>query len=148
MFRRCNNLKILFVVTLQTFAKFHAHSGCKIWVLTEGFLPSSPSRVTKYIYIRRGKCKSFVNAVIALTPCFMMFCSSFIRNCTCRFKNQIRVKCRSHTYCLRKNCSYTCPCNTVQALVPPIIFFYSKSFYGRCVICHLPYFFLDCHLFN
>ena len=39
-------------VTLEPFYKFHAKSGCQIWIFTVGFMTSSPSRISENIYVR------------------------------------------------------------------------------------------------
>ena len=121
-------LVILLVVALHTFDGLHAENARKVRVFAAGLLSPAPSRVAEDVHIRTPKGQFGVagvvgnahrhieNVVVGAVP----IGTRLIANSREHVVKHLRVKCRRHSYRLRKHRVAALP-NTVARLAPPIV---------------------------
>ena len=129
--------QIFIVITLNPLNKSATENRRQIRILTVGFVPPAPSRISENIYIRRPERETFINTVILIFLALVEFCPRLGWNNIGTDSYGVLIKGWRHAYCLRKYGCNTCSCNAVQALVPPVILLDVESVNSLCRITHL-----------
>ena len=126
----CCYLHVVFIMSLKAFNISHTQSGGQIRVFSEGLMTSSPSGVSKNIYIGRPEGQSLVNIGIIKFLLHIKFRTRFCRNCFSQFLKQILIKACSKSHCLREYGSDTRSCHAVKSFIPPVVRLNAKTFIG------------------
>ena len=121
-------------ITLKSFYEFHAKSGRQIWILTIGFMPSAPSRISENVYIGGPESKTLVNISVFFCRICIVFCSSLSCNDVANFFHLFIVKYCSHRNCLREHGCHTCSGYSMQCFIPVIICRNTQSFHGSSIV--------------
>ena len=148
MLGRGYHFEIFRVVTLQTADELNAHLPGQIRVFAVGLMAPAPAWITKNIDIRRPERQAFVPPAIIVANKFMVFGTRLIADDTGRIIHHRAVKCRRHADCLREDRRNTRAGNTMQTLIPPIIFRDAQPLDGRGGIAQLGDLFLQRHPLN
>ena len=121
-------------VTLDSFYEFHAKSGRQIWILTIGFMPSAPSRISENVYIGGPESKTLVNIPVFFCRICIVFCSSLSCNDIANFFHLFIVKYCSHRNCLWEHGCHTCSGHSMQCFIPVIVCRNTQSFHGSSIV--------------
>ena len=121
-------------ITLKSFYEFHAKSGRQIWILTIGFMPSAPSRISENVYIGGPESKTLVNISVFFCRICIVFCSSLSCNDVANFFHLFIVKYCSHRNCLREHGCHTCSGYSMQCFIPVIVCRNTQSFHGSSIV--------------
>ena len=121
-------------ITLKSFYEFHAKSGRQIWILTIGFMPSAPSRISENVYIGGPESKTLVNISVFFCRICIVFCSSLSCNDIANFFHLFIVKYCSHCNCLWEHGCHTCSGHSMQCFIPVIVCRNTQSFHGSSIV--------------
>ena len=121
-------------ITLKSFYEFHAKSGRQIWILTIGFMPSAPSRISENVYIGGPESKPLINISVFFCRICIVFCSSFSCNDIADFFHLFIIKYCSHCNCLREHGCHTCSGYSMQCFIPVIVCRNTQSFHRSSIV--------------
>jgi len=126
MFGAGGKFQVLRIFPLQTTYQRETNLACKIRIFAVSFLPPPPARIAENIDIWRPESKPPILAAVALFDSLVILCARFIGNSVRYPLYKLIVKSRRQSDSLRKNSRDTRSSDTVQTLVPPVIFGYPK----------------------
>ena len=117
-------------------------------VLTESLLTPSPSGIPEEIDVGRPEGQADILAPVARTDGPVMLCPGLIRDRRRHLPHQFPVKGRRHEDDLREYRRLAGSGNSMEALIPPVVFGYPEALYGRTLVAQLADLFFSRHLAN
>ena len=111
----------IFSLSLQTFDICNTQYCNQCRVFSISLMSTPPAGIPEEIDIGRPKCNSFINITVFMFFIFIIFGSRLRRNGNSYPLQQFFFKSCSKPDCLWKNSCCTRSCNTMQALIPPVI---------------------------
>ena len=133
------------VVPLQTAHEGDAHAAGKVGVFAVSLLATPPARVAEDVDVGRPVGQSLIAGMRAFAQKLMMFGTRFVTDGARNLLHQRDIKGGRQADGLREDSGLPCPCNAVQAFVPPIIGRYSQALDRGCGVLHLRSLFLQRH---
>ena len=127
--------------TLYSFDKRNCHLGNMYRIFAIGFLSSSPSWVSKEVYIRGPDSKSLINISISVLGALVISGSCFNSYAVTNFLHKLCVKSCAKSYRLWKYSSGSTAGKSMKAFIPPVVLRNTKSLNSRSIITQL-----RCHL--
>ena len=136
-------LKVMGIVALQSFDKFHAQTRGEKWIFAKGLHAATPPRIAKDIDVRRPEGEPREAAAIVVANGFVVLGATFDRD-DCRdamHERGIPGGCEADG--LRKIRREAVARHAVQRFVPPVVGRHTQPRNGRRDILHLAHLFFE-----